>query len=100
MIRRNRVDESHLLEFSINSILYQRALYPSEDFHFVQKYGLSMLVTNDTSLQAFLHTLLSQVKCKEHNDDNFRLDGREGGAEGGDGYPVCWHTGSPRTLDL
>ena len=36
--------------FSINSILYQRGIYPPESFQRVSKYGLTMLVTSDEKL--------------------------------------------------
>lgn len=33
------------------SILYQRGIYPPEEFKRVAKYGLSMMVTSDEGLQ-------------------------------------------------
>ena len=33
--------------YGINSILYQRGIYPPESFTRVQKYGLPMQVTSD-----------------------------------------------------
>lgn len=47
--------------YSINSILYQRGIYPPESFNKVQKYGLSMLVTSDSGLQQYLQQVLSQL---------------------------------------
>mmetsp|Transcript_36879 Transcript_36879/g.90750 ORF Transcript_36879/g.90750 Transcript_36879/m.90750 type:complete len:206 (+) Transcript_36879:78-695(+) len=47
--------------YSINSILYQRGIYPPESFSKVQKYGLSMLVTSDGGLQKYLQQVLSQL---------------------------------------
>ena len=47
--------------YSINSILYQRGIYPPETFSRVQEYGLSMLVTQDKGLQEYLSKILSQV---------------------------------------
>jgi len=47
--------------YSINSILYQRGIYPPESFNKVQKYGLSMLVTSDSGLQNYLQQVLSQL---------------------------------------
>ncbi|KAJ3300065.1 Mitotic spindle checkpoint component mad2 [Borealophlyctis nickersoniae] len=48
-------------EHSINSILFQRGLYPPEDFKMVKKYGLNLLVTNDDSVQAYLKQILVQL---------------------------------------
>ncbi|CAD6197131.1 unnamed protein product [Caenorhabditis auriculariae] len=48
--------------FGINSILYQRALYPSDTFRREKKYGLTLLVTQDAKLIAFLEPLLQQVE--------------------------------------
>jgi hypothetical protein len=47
--------------YSINSILYQRGIYPPESFAKVQKYGLQMLVTSDNGLQKYLQQVLSQL---------------------------------------
>mmetsp|Transcript_11177 Transcript_11177/g.27139 ORF Transcript_11177/g.27139 Transcript_11177/m.27139 type:complete len:207 (+) Transcript_11177:105-725(+) len=47
--------------YSINSILYQRGIYPPESFSRVSKYGLQMLVTSDQGLQQYLQQVLSQL---------------------------------------
>ncbi|KAK1927515.1 putative mitotic spindle checkpoint-related protein [Papiliotrema laurentii] len=54
---------TEFFEFSVNSILYQRGVYPSDDFKMIKKYGLPMLVTNDDSLKEYLSTILSQVQA-------------------------------------
>ena len=43
------------------SILYQRGIYPPETFERVKKYGLSMLVTADDKLKAYLKDVLAQL---------------------------------------
>ncbi|VDP11352.1 unnamed protein product [Onchocerca flexuosa] len=48
--------------FGLNSILYQRGIYPADSFIREKKYGLTMLVTNNPELQKFLAPLLEQVK--------------------------------------
>ncbi|KAK8861549.1 hypothetical protein IAR55_002371 [Kwoniella newhampshirensis] len=53
---------TEFFEYSVNSILYQRGVYPSDDFRMVKKYGLPMLVTADDSLKEYLSTILSQVQ--------------------------------------
>jgi len=47
--------------YSINSILYQRGIYPPETFKREPKYGLTMLVTTDDSLNAYLNQVLKQM---------------------------------------
>jgi len=41
---------TEFFNYSINSILYQRGIYPPETFRRVSKYGLTMLVTSDDAL--------------------------------------------------
>ncbi|KAL6073608.1 hypothetical protein STEG23_027909, partial [Scotinomys teguina] len=48
--------------FGINSILYQRGIYPSETFTRVQKYGLTLLVTTDPELIKYLNNVVEQLK--------------------------------------
>lgn len=36
------------------SILFQRGVYPSDDFHMVKKYGQTVLVTQDLALENYL----------------------------------------------
>jgi mitotic spindle assembly checkpoint protein MAD2 len=48
--------------FAINSILYQRGVYPAESFAQVSKYGLKILVTQDKGLQAYIGEVLEQIK--------------------------------------
>jgi len=53
---------AEFFHYGLNSILYQRGLYPAETFKYVQQWGLTMLVTTDNELQTFLDNILSQVK--------------------------------------
>lgn len=52
---------TEFFEYSINSILYQRGVYPQEDFSTVRKYGLTLLKTHDEELKAYIRRILSQV---------------------------------------
>ncbi|CDO93694.1 unnamed protein product [Kluyveromyces dobzhanskii CBS 2104] len=52
---------TEFFEYGINSILYQRAVYPAEDFSTVKKYDLSLLKTHDTELKQYIRTILQQV---------------------------------------
>lgn len=49
------------LGFAINSILYQRGIYPPDDFQKVSKYGLTLMISNDEDLNAYLAELLQQI---------------------------------------
>ncbi|KAI5851842.1 DNA-binding protein [Tricharina praecox] len=52
---------SEFFEYSINSILFQRGVYPAEDFAAVKKYGLNMLVTADDQVRAYIRRIMSQL---------------------------------------
>ncbi|EPZ36287.1 mitotic spindle assembly checkpoint protein MAD2A [Rozella allomycis CSF55] len=45
------------------SILFQRGIYPPEDFKKIKCYGLSLLVSCDSSLQAYLSKVMAQLTC-------------------------------------
>ncbi len=38
----------------VYSILFQRGVYPADDFHMVKKYGQTVLVTQDLALENYL----------------------------------------------
>lgn len=50
-------------ETRVARILYQRGLYPPEDFEMVKKYNLNMLRSNDPALSKYLHSIMSQLSC-------------------------------------
>lgn len=52
----------HRAAYGINSILYQRGIYPPETFTRVQKYGLTLLVTTDPELANYLNNVTEQMK--------------------------------------
>ncbi|PKY00770.1 mitotic spindle checkpoint component mad2 [Aspergillus campestris IBT 28561] len=52
---------SEFFEYSINSILFQRGVYPPEDFTTVKKYGLNMLVSSDDQVKAYIKKIMSQL---------------------------------------
>ncbi|KAL1963445.1 hypothetical protein VTN77DRAFT_8346 [Rasamsonia byssochlamydoides] len=52
---------AEFFEYSINSILFQRGVYPAEDFTAVKKYGLNMLVTADDQVKAYIKKIMSQL---------------------------------------
>jgi len=47
--------------YSINSILYQRGIYPPSEFESTKKYGLQMMVTKDKPLKEYLEKVLQQL---------------------------------------
>jgi len=52
---------AEFFEFGVNSILYQRGVYPPENFNRVQKYGLTMLITDDVQLKKYLGGVTGQL---------------------------------------
>ncbi|KRT82941.1 hypothetical protein AMK59_3596 [Oryctes borbonicus] len=50
------------LDYGINSILYQRGLYPPESFKTTENYGLTILMSQDNKIKEFLSTTLNQLK--------------------------------------
>lgn len=55
--------------YSIHSILYQRGVYPADDFTFVKKYGLSMLVSSDEEVKGYIKRIMAAL-------DKWMKDGR------------------------
>lgn len=53
---------AEFFSYGLNSILYQRGLYPPETFKRLSKYGLTMLVTTDPAVQEYLNSVLSQMR--------------------------------------
>lgn len=49
-------------DFGINSILFQRGIYPPESFRTEEHFGLSILVSTDEKIQQFLEPVLNQMK--------------------------------------
>lgn len=48
--------------YGINSILYQRGIYPPEQFERAQKYGLTLLTTSDVQLKGYINGILGQLR--------------------------------------
>jgi hypothetical protein len=53
---------TEFFHYSVNSILYQRGIYPPETFKRVSHYGLSMMITTDDALIAYLANILRQLE--------------------------------------
>lgn len=52
---------TEFFKFAANTILFQRGVYPADDFHMVKKYGQTVLVTQDLALENYLEKILQQV---------------------------------------
>ncbi|KAI1003769.1 hypothetical protein K3495_g4440 [Podosphaera aphanis] len=52
---------AEFFHYSINTILFQRGVYPAEDFTAVKKYGLTMLVSSDDQVKAYIKKIMSQL---------------------------------------
>ena len=58
---------SDFFNYGINSILYQRGIYPAESFTRKEEYGLTLLVSTDQKVKQFLESVLSQIKVIPYN---------------------------------
>ncbi|EPQ64937.1 Component of the spindle-assembly checkpoint complex [Blumeria graminis f. sp. tritici 96224] len=52
---------AEFFHYSINTILFQRGVYPAEDFTAVKKYGLTMLVSSDDQVKSYIKKIMSQL---------------------------------------
>ena len=46
---------------TVGSVLYQRGIYPPEDFKVVKKYGLNVLVTTDDEVKNYIKRIMGQL---------------------------------------
>ena len=53
--------QRELMDAVTDSILYQRGIYPPDDFKMVKKYGLTLCVTSDDTLERYIQTVMGQV---------------------------------------
>lgn len=53
---------AEFFSFGINSILYQRGIYPPETFMRVTQYDLSLMLTTDSKLKNYLTNVVTQLK--------------------------------------
>lgn len=52
------------VDFGINSILFQRGIYPVETFKSVENYGLTILMSQDNKIKNFLNNTFDKLKGK------------------------------------
>lgn len=55
---------TEFFNYSVNNILYQRGIYPPESFQRIPQYGLSMMMTSDDGLLAYLSNIIRQLDSK------------------------------------
>ncbi|KAG5366993.1 Mitotic spindle checkpoint component mad2 [Yarrowia sp. B02] len=60
-IRGSSKTVAEFFEYSINTILYQRGIYPADDFQQVKKYGIHVLVTADSEVKAYIRKIMGQL---------------------------------------
>mmetsp|Transcript_20190 Transcript_20190/g.45736 ORF Transcript_20190/g.45736 Transcript_20190/m.45736 type:complete len:209 (+) Transcript_20190:188-814(+) len=53
---------AEFFHYSINSILYQRGIYPPEEFNRESKYGLAMMVSTDEKLRDYMRKVLNDLE--------------------------------------
>ncbi|KAJ2514351.1 Mitotic spindle checkpoint component mad2 [Coemansia sp. RSA 2049] len=53
---------TEFFKYGINSILFQRGIYPVDDFEMTKKYGLDIWVTNDLSVEKYLKKIMESVE--------------------------------------
>ena len=51
-------------QHAITCILYQRGIYPPEDFERKNKYGLALQVAKEEGLVTYINNVLGQLKGK------------------------------------
>ncbi|MCJ1486059.1 Mitotic spindle checkpoint component mad2 [Schaereria dolodes] len=52
---------AEFFDYCINTILFQRGVYPADDFTAVKKYGLNMLVSTDDQVKTYIKKIMSQL---------------------------------------
>jgi mitotic spindle assembly checkpoint protein MAD2 len=49
---------SEFFQYALSSVLYQRGVYPAEDFEATKKYGITVMTVKDLKLQVYLKDVL------------------------------------------
>ncbi|KAI5811642.1 mitotic spindle checkpoint component mad2 [Peziza echinospora] len=52
---------AEFFDYSINTILFQRGIYPADDFTPVRKYGLNLLITSDDNVRRYIKKIMAQL---------------------------------------
>jgi mitotic spindle assembly checkpoint protein MAD2 len=51
----------HLVDGAVNSILFQRGIYPADEFARVKKYGMTLLMCQQEKVKGFIDTVTAQI---------------------------------------
>jgi mitotic spindle assembly checkpoint protein MAD2 len=51
---------AEFFQYALSSILYQRGVYPAENFEPQKKYGLTVMAVQDPKLSGYLQSVLRQ----------------------------------------
>ncbi len=55
---------TEFVHYVVNSILYQRGVYPPESFKRIPKYGLTMHLTTDDAILGYMERIEQQLQRK------------------------------------
>ncbi|KFM72511.1 Mitotic spindle assembly checkpoint protein MAD2A, partial [Stegodyphus mimosarum] len=64
---------TEFFDYGINSIIYQRGIYPVESFSREEKYGLTVLMTKNEELRSFITNVTKQLRSWLLTKDVHRL---------------------------
>lgn len=53
---------SEFFNYAVNSVLFQRGVYPQQAFESQRKYGLQVMVTADRELKSYLDAVVGQMQ--------------------------------------
>ncbi len=56
-------------ECALGSVLYQRGVYPEDNFEAVKKYGIRVMVVKDVKLKSYLKDVMRRILCVVGNGD-------------------------------
>ncbi|PXF43715.1 Mitotic spindle assembly checkpoint protein MAD2A [Gracilariopsis chorda] len=59
--------------YAVNTLLFLRGVYPPDTFKHAQKYGVTVYLSTDQKVQAYLQTVLTQMRTWLHNSALRRL---------------------------
>lgn len=94
--------------YAVNSILYQRGVYPEASFKKDVQYELSVLVAADEGLIKYLSTILAQIKGNRHGPPlqpsvtwiPLRMDYGRCTSKACSGYQMCEDWGSAGAMAI
>ena len=75
---------AEFFHFCINSILYQRGIYPPDQFKRESKYGLAMMVATDERLKRYMIRVLSDLEGWLNKGDVYQVVVVVKGVDSGD----------------